>query len=122
MIIAEFSVIPLGTETTSVSGYVRAALKELKELEKEGRIKIKPEAMGTIIEAKNLEEIFNAVERAHEAVFRLGVKRLVTEIKIDDRRDKESSIESKVNALKQENFPSPSENFVALKFPKGILK
>ncbi|RLI90261.1 MAG: thiamine-binding protein [Candidatus Altiarchaeales archaeon] len=100
MIIAEFSIVPLGTETTSVSRYVKVALKELKELEKEGGIKIKPEAMGTIIEAKNLEEIFNAVEKAHEAVFRLGVKRLVTEIKIDDRRDKESSIESKINALK----------------------
>lgn len=97
MIIAEFSIIPLGTKTTSVSRYVKAAVKEL---EKEEGIKVKPEAMGTIIEAENLEDLFNAVEKAHETVFKLGVKRLVTEIKIDDRRDKEASIESKINALK----------------------
>jgi len=34
-----------------------------------------------------LRDLFSVVEKAHEAVFKLGVKRLVNEIKIDDRRD-----------------------------------
>jgi len=97
MIIAEFSIIPLGTKSTSVSEYVKSALDEL---EKDKGIKIKLEAMGTIIEAENLQDLFNAVEKAHEAVFRLGVKRVVTEIKIDDRRDKKASIEKKIRALR----------------------
>lgn len=97
MIIAEFSIIPMGTKSTSVSNYVKAALDEL---EKDKKIRVKPGAMGTIIEAENLHDLFNAVEKAHEAVFRLGVKRVVTEIKIDDRRDKKASIEKKINALK----------------------
>ena len=97
MIIAEFSVIPVGTKTTGVGTYVKAALKEL---EKQGSIRAQPEAMGTVIEAENLGDIFKAVEKAHNALFDLGIKRVVTEIKIDDRRDKEATIESKVNALK----------------------
>ncbi len=87
----------MGTKSTSVSNYVKAALDEL---EKDKKIRVKPGAMGTIIEAENLHDLFNAVEKAHEAVFRLGVKRVVTEIKIDDRRDKKASIEKKINALK----------------------
>jgi len=96
MIIAEFSVIPLGTADASVSDYVRVAVDVLKQQ----NVKLKPGAMGTVIEAENLEELFKAVELAHEAVFRAGAKRVVTEIKIDDRRDKEASVEGKLGALK----------------------
>jgi len=37
----------------------------------------------------------------HEAVLDCGVKRVVTTIKIDERRDKASSISSKVEAVKE---------------------
>ena len=97
MIIAEFSIIPIGTATTGVGEYVNAALKELRKQE---GIRIEPEAMGTIIEAENLEDLFAAVEIALNAVFDLGIKRVVTEIRIDDRRDKDATIESKTGALK----------------------
>ena len=97
MIISEFSIIPIGTKTTSVSRYVKAALEELK---KEEGIRVKAGAMGTVIEAGNLRDLLSAVERAHEVVFKLGAGRVVTEIKIDDRRDGEASIEKKLGALK----------------------
>jgi uncharacterized protein (TIGR00106 family) len=97
MIIAEFSIVPIGTKTTAVGSYVKFALKEL---EKQGSVRAEPEAMGTVIEAKNLGDLFKAVERAHNSVFELGVKRVVTEIKIDDRRDKKATIESKTKAVK----------------------
>jgi uncharacterized protein (TIGR00106 family) len=97
MIIAELSITPIGTETTSVGTYVQAALKEL---EQQGSIRAKPEAMGTIIEAENLRDLFRAVEQAHNALFGLGPQRVITEIKIDDRRDKEATIESKTAALR----------------------
>ncbi|MDG6256913.1 MAG: MTH1187 family thiamine-binding protein [Methanomicrobiaceae archaeon] len=97
MIIAEFSITPIGTKTTSVGNYVQAALKEL---EKQGGIRAKPEAMGTVIEAENLGDLFHAVEQAHNALFDLGLTRVVTEIRIDDRRDKEATIESKIAALR----------------------
>ncbi|MDG6258195.1 MAG: MTH1187 family thiamine-binding protein [Methanomicrobiaceae archaeon] len=97
MIIAEFSITPIGTETTSVGTYVQAALAEL---EQQGGIRAKPEAMGTVIEAENLGDLFRAVEKAHNALFDLGIQRVVTELKIDDRRDKEATIESKTEALR----------------------
>jgi uncharacterized protein (TIGR00106 family) len=56
--------------------------------------------MGTIIEAENMRDLFKAVEKAHNSVFDLGVTRVVTEIRIDERRDKEATIESKTKALK----------------------
>ena len=95
MIVAELSVVPLG-EGTSVSKYVKEAVDALK---KEG-LKLAPGAMGTTVEAKSLDELFAATKMAHEAVFKAGARRVVTTLRIDDRRDKESSIESKMKAIR----------------------
>ncbi|RLG57761.1 MAG: thiamine-binding protein [Candidatus Hydrothermarchaeota archaeon] len=94
MIIAEFSVVPIGTKTPSVSKYVR---KAIEALEKAG-VGYKVGAMSTTIEAKDLDTLFKALKLAHNAVFEEGVERVVTTIKIDDRRDKNISIESKIEA------------------------
>ncbi len=96
MIIAEFSIVPVGTERPGVSTYVKAAVEELK---KQGNIRVEAGAMGTVIEAKNLQDLFRAVEQAHNSVFETGIPRVVTEIKIDERRDKDATIESKIQAL-----------------------
>lgn len=96
MIVAELSVVPLGTGSTSVSGYVKIALRELEE----SGLVMESTAMGTIIEAGDMDSLLEAVKRAHEAVFRSGAKRVVTSLKIDDRRDKEHGIESKLKSLK----------------------
>jgi len=95
MVVAELSVIPLGKDV-SVSKYVKAALEVLKS----ANVKYKPGAMSTTIEAKNLDELFSVVKMAHEAVFRMGAKRVVTTVKIDDRRDKTLSITSKLGAIR----------------------
>lgn len=97
MNIVDLSIIAIGTKTTAVDKYVKAALKEL---EKQGVIRAKPEAMGTVIEAKNPGYILKAVEIAHNYLFESGVKMIVTEMKIDDRRDEKATIESKTEALK----------------------
>jgi uncharacterized protein (TIGR00106 family) len=96
MIVAELSVVPVGSGT-SVSGFVKAVLDVL---EKEG-VKFELHAMGTVIEAEDLKTLLFAVEKAHEAVFAEGAKRVITTLRIDDRRDKEISIKSKINAVKQ---------------------
>ncbi|OPX69508.1 MAG: hypothetical protein A4E37_00358 [Methanoregulaceae archaeon PtaB.Bin056] len=96
MIIAEISIVPVGTGTPGVSAFVKAALEELKKQE---RVRVEPGAMGTVIEASNLRDLFDAVERAHNSVLAMGAKRVVTEVKIDERRDKEATIESKIRTL-----------------------
>ena len=84
MAIVELSVVPLGTKTPSVSQYVARAIKVL---EKEKDIKYEITAMGTIIEG-DLDRILAVVRKMHEGTFGDGVARVLTTVKIDDRRDK----------------------------------
>lgn len=96
MIIVEFSVVPLGTSSTSLSNYVSRACREV---EKSGvHYMITP--MGTIIETDTIDKALEVIKRAHEAVIKAGAKRVSTSIKIDDRRDKERRMEDKVKAVK----------------------
>ena len=55
--------------------------------------------MATIIETKDLPTLFQVIQKAHDAVVAAGAERIVTEIKIDDRRDKEATMESKLKSL-----------------------
>lgn len=87
--------IPIGTKTPSVSKYVAEALKVL---EKEG-IKYELTSMGTIVEG-DLDKILDLVKKMHETVFDKEVQRVVTIIKIDDRRDKPLSMEGKVKSVR----------------------
>ena len=94
-VIAEFSIHPIG-EGTSVSGYVRAALAELRKA-KGLRLLVTP--MATVIEARSVSDILAAVESAHESLFREGAKRVDFALRVDDRRDKERRMEDKVRAV-----------------------
>ena len=97
MAIAEVSIVPLGTKTPSVSQYVARAVKIL---EQEKGLKYETTAMGTIIEG-DLGRILAAVKKMHEGTFGEGVARVVTTVKIDDRRDKAQSMEAKIDSLKK---------------------
>ncbi len=96
MIVAELSMIPMGTGT-SASKYVRAVHQVLKE----SGLKFVPTPMCTVVEAERMAEVFNVVERADEVLAGMGVGRIITTVKIDHRLDKEISIETKMGAIKQ---------------------
>jgi len=98
MALVEVAIIPLGTGTPSVSKYVAQAVRVLQG---EKDLKYELTAMGTVIEG-DLERLLAIVRKMHEAVFAAGVMRVVTTIKIDDRRDKPLSASSKVGSLKRE--------------------
>ncbi|MFC2013860.1 MTH1187 family thiamine-binding protein [Chloroflexota bacterium] len=97
MAIVEVSIIPLGTETPSVSQYVAKATGILQG---EEDIKYELTAMGTIIEG-DLDRLLSLIRKMHEAVFFAGITRVVTTVKIDDRRDKTSTMSSKKESLKR---------------------
>ena len=97
MISAELTIIPIGTSKTSLSRYIAAAVSAL---DKAG-VKYEISGMGTIMESDNTEKLFDAIKIAHEAVFQEGAKRVATSVKIDDRRDKEESLEEKVLSVKE---------------------
>lgn len=58
--------------------------------------------MSTIIEGDTLDEIFDVIKVAHEALVSLGVGRIVISINIDDRLDKpKRKLEDKVKAVEE---------------------
>jgi len=97
MAIAEVSVVPLGTKTPSVSQYVARAVKVL---EQEKGIRFEMTAMGTIIEG-DLDRILAVVKKMHEETLGEGVARVLTTVKIDERRDKDQDIKAKLDSLKK---------------------
>ena len=101
MALVEISIIPLGTETPSVSKYVARAVEVLQD---EKDIKYELTAMGTIIEGE-LERLLTIVQKMHQSVLDAGIMRVVTIIKIDERRDKNSSMRSKIESVKRELGP-----------------
>ena len=97
MAIIEVSIVPLGTETPSVSKYVASAIKVLKD---EKDVKYQLTAMGTIIEGQ-LTHLLTLVHKMHNSAFDTGVMRVVTTVKINERRDKAATIRSKIEAVNQ---------------------
>jgi len=93
--IVEVAVLPVGTQDTSLSAYVAACQKILQEAKE---INYQLTAMGTIIEGP-LDTVLNLARRLHEVPFQTGVSRVVTTIKIDDRRDKLATIEGKIASV-----------------------
>lgn len=93
--IVEVSIVPIGTTTTSLSGWVKNSFSVLKGYP---NLKYELTAMGTIIEG-DLDEVLKAVRDLHETPFKAGIKRVITRISIDDRRDKPSTIHGKVNSV-----------------------
>jgi len=94
MIIAEVSIAPLGVGT-SVSKYVKEAVKVIRN----SGLKTVTGGMSTCIEAPDLDTLFNLIKAAEEAEFKVGAQRVLITLKIDDRRDKDATINSKVKAV-----------------------
>lgn len=94
-VIAEVSFSPLGTPTPSVSKYVTAAFAVLKD---HPEVKYQLNPMGTVIEGER-RDVINVVEAMNEAVFAAGALRVGTTLKVDERRDKPSSMDHKVEAV-----------------------
>ncbi len=97
MAIAEITVIPIGTGSTSLSGYVADMQRALEEVK---GITYELTSMGTILEG-SLPAILEAVRLLHETPFRSGALRVSTSLKIDDRRDRDSSSRQKLESVER---------------------
>ncbi len=94
MAVVELSIVPVGVEGTSLSSYVAQALKVLETASLEYQLT----AMGTIISG-DLDEILATIRKMHESCFSAGSRRVLTYIKIDDRRDKAGNPKQKVKSV-----------------------
>ena len=94
-VVAEISVVPIGTGSTGVSGYVAACCDAL-ENRKDITCQLTP--MGTILEGP-LDKVIEAVRQVHEVPFNLGASRVITTLKRDDRRDKRLTMSGKLESV-----------------------
>jgi len=94
--IVELSVVPIGTGETSVSAYVRAAVKVIEE----NGLDYEVNSMGTCVQGE-WDEIFSTLKAVHEELAKMGCNRIITTVKIDDRRDKYGTMNAKVSAVEE---------------------
>ncbi|WP_054846559.1 MTH1187 family thiamine-binding protein [Sulfuracidifex tepidarius] len=95
-VLVDISVEPIGTSSTSISRYVRIAFEVLKEK----GLKFYPAPSMTTIELDDLSSLGSIIKEINDRLEKEGVKRVVTIIKVDDRRDKENSIDHKLDVIK----------------------
>jgi len=95
-VIGDVSIYPIG-EGTSLGEYVRAASRAMASVR---GMRLVPGAMSTAVEAADLSTIFRAVERAHDALVKMGAKRIALHLRIDHRLDKPETIEYKVERIR----------------------
>ena len=90
MILAQLSVYPIG-EGTSLSRFVKKGVAVIKE----SGYKYEVGGMSTAVEVPDLDSLFDLVKKIHAAHLGEGAKRIVIDLKVDDRRDKDATIERK---------------------------
>ena len=88
--IAQLSVFPIG-EGVSVSRFVKKGVAVIKN---SGYV-YEVGGMSTAIEAPDLDALFDLVKKVHAAHIAEGAKRVIIDLKVDDRRDKTATITSK---------------------------
>jgi uncharacterized protein (TIGR00106 family) len=88
--IAQLSVYPLG-EGTSLGRFVRKGVKVIED----SGYPFEVGGMSTSVEVPDLDALFNLVKKVHAAQVAEGAQRLIIDLKVDDRRDKKATIETK---------------------------
>lgn len=94
MALLEISVVPVGTESPSISSYIAEACREAKR----NGIKFDVTPTATVMEG-DLPALLDVAQKMHAAGFGNGVQRVVTNISIDERRDKDLVMERTVSAV-----------------------
>ncbi|MCS7111820.1 MAG: MTH1187 family thiamine-binding protein [Ignisphaera sp.] len=104
VVLAELRVVPIGTSSTSLSTYVAEALKVLEEL----NVRYTLTPFGTCIEVSDFSELASILDRISKRLSSLGVRRMVIDVAMDVRYDKQISLESKVRSVEEKIKTSQS--------------
>ena len=95
MAVAQLTLIPVGTGA-SISKYVAGAVKIVAE----SGLKYELSAMTTIVEG-DMDSILALTKKVHESAFERGAVRVLTSLSVDERRDKDLTIEGKKAAVRE---------------------
>ena len=96
MATAELTVVSLGRAEVGADDYVAEIQRRLAA---QDRVAYAMHAMGTNLDG-SVEDILALVAVLHAVPFELGIPRVYTVLKLDERRDKPASLESKVASVR----------------------
>lgn len=88
----------LGASSPSLGKYIANGVKSLEKID---GIRYQVTPMGTMIESDDINKIFEASKAVANSIFAMGVTRVETILKIDERRDKDRSLEDKLKSIKK---------------------
>ncbi len=96
-VMADVTIVPIGTGSTSISSYVASCDQLLKQFPD---VKYRLNPMTTTLEGE-LDRVLELARRMHEAPFTQGAYRVSTTLRIDDRRDHANTMEGKMAAVRE---------------------
>ena len=97
---AEISIIPITTNNngdTSMSKEIALVYDAISQIQ---GLKIILTAMGTQVESNNLDNILQAIKISHMTLRNIGIERIISSIRIDERLDKINTLEGKIKSVK----------------------
>jgi uncharacterized protein (TIGR00106 family) len=97
MATADLTVIGLGRADPSASRYIAEIQRRLAA---QDRVRHQLHAMGTSLEGETAD-ILALVGELHAVPFELGLPRVYTVLKLDERRDREQTLEDKVASVRR---------------------
>ena len=97
MATAELTVIGLGRSDPSAGEYIAEIQRRLAA---QDRVRYELQAMGTNLEGST-EDILALVAELHRVPFEMGLPRVYSVLKLDERRDREQTLEEKVSSVRE---------------------
>jgi uncharacterized protein (TIGR00106 family) len=97
MATADLTVIALGRADVSASQYIAEIQRRLQA---QDRVRYALHAMGTSLEGTTAD-ILSIVAELHAVPFEQGAPRVYTVLKLDERRDRDQSLEDKVESVRR---------------------
>lgn len=97
MATADLTVIALGRPDASASAYIAEIQRRLAA---QDRVRYRLHAMGTSLEGSTAD-VLALVGELHAVPFELGVPRVYTVLKLDERRDREQTLDDKVASVER---------------------
>ena len=97
MATADLTVIALGRAEASASAYIAEIQRRLAA---QDRVRYEMHAMGTSLEGATAD-ILAVFGELHAVPFEMGIPRVYSILKLDERRDREQTLEDKVESVRR---------------------
>jgi uncharacterized protein (TIGR00106 family) len=94
---ADLTVIALGRAEASASGYIAEIQRRLAA---QDRVRYEMHAMGTSLEGTTAD-ILAVFGELHAVPFEMGIPRVYSILKLDERRDREQTLADKVESVRR---------------------